>query len=46
MVIKPLLSADRIAFANLVDQVFDAEFDETFPENGSFEKEQRRGRDY
>jgi hypothetical protein len=43
---RTLSSPDRIAFADLVDKVFDAEFDEAFPENGKFEKHFRRGREY
>ncbi len=43
---KLLSSPDRIAFADLVEKAFDADFDEAFPENGKFEKQSRRGREY
>jgi len=43
---RELSQVDQLLFADLVQKTLDAEFDESFPENGSFVRQQRRGRDY
>ena len=46
MALKPLSLTEQTLFANLIQQCLDADFDETFPENGSFTQLKRRGRAY
>jgi len=43
---RELSLLDQTAFADLVQKTLDAEFDEEYPENGSFLKQERRGKLY
>jgi hypothetical protein len=43
---KQFSSIDQTMFSDLVQKVFDADFDENFPENGTFLKQKRRNREY
>jgi hypothetical protein len=43
---KEFSSIDQVMFSDLVQKAFDADFDENFPENGTFLKQRRSGRDY
>jgi hypothetical protein len=43
---KDISRIDQVMFSDLVQKAFDAEFDENFPENGTFLKQKRSGRDY
>lgn len=43
---KELSHIDQVMFSDLVQKAFDAEFDENFPENGTFHKQNRSGREY
>lgn len=39
-------STDELMFSDLLQKTIDAEFDDTFPENGSFVSQTRRGKEY
>ena len=39
-------STDELMFSDLLQKTLDAEFDDTYPENGSFITQTRKGRDY
>jgi hypothetical protein len=43
---KQFSSLDQMMFSDLVQKAFDADFDENFPENGTFLKQKRGNRDY
>lgn len=43
---KPLSLAEQTLFADLIQRCLDAAFDEQFPENGSFTRQKRNGREY
>jgi hypothetical protein len=43
---KELSRIDQVIFSDLVQKAFDAEFDQNFPENGTFLKQKRSGREY
>jgi hypothetical protein len=43
---KQFSGLDQTMFSDLVQKVFDADFDENFPENGTFLKQKRRNREY
>lgn len=44
--VKIFSHIDQVTFSDLVQKAFDAEFDENFPENGSFLKQFRKNREY
>src|SRR5947199_4009701 len=43
---KKFSSIEQLMFADLLQKCLDAEFDEAYPENGSFVSQLRRGREY
>jgi hypothetical protein len=43
---KVFPNIDQVTFSDLVQKSFDADFDDNFPENGTFLKLKRSGRDY
>lgn len=43
---KEFSHIDQVMFSDLVQKAFDADFDENFPENGTFLKQKRANREY
>ncbi|QOG21746.1 hypothetical protein [Bradyrhizobium sp. SEMIA] len=43
---KQFSNIDQVMFSDLVQKATDADFDENFPENGTFIKQKRANREY